>query len=90
MENQITVTKPTEEELEKLAVKSWPTWSCGVSEFPWEYDSRESCYILEGEVEVTAGDETVRFGPGDFVVFPAGLQCTWKVLRPVRKHYRLG
>jgi len=29
---------PTEEDLEKLNVKSWGTWSKEVSEFDWSYE----------------------------------------------------
>lgn len=77
--------------LDKLEVNDWPIWSKEVSEFPWFYDEPESCYLLEGEVEVTPEDgEPVRFGKGDFVTFPAGMACTWKILSEVRKHYRIG
>ena len=41
----------------------------------------------EGEVEVESDHETVKFSVGDFVVFPKGLKCRWKVTKPVRKHY---
>jgi uncharacterized cupin superfamily protein len=59
--------------------------------FPWTYDERETCLLLEGDVTVTpAGGEPVRFGAGDLVVFVEGLSCTWDVHVPVRKHYRFG
>ena len=79
---------PTEERLTSLGVRTWPVWTCGVSEFPWSYDSRETCYLLEGDVAVTPDSgEPVSFGAGDLVIFPAGLSCRWQVRRPVRKHY---
>ena len=83
----IKIDKLTEEEVNNKGVLSWPIWECEVSEFDWEYDQRESCLLLEGEVEVKSDFETVKFGGGDFVVFPKGLTCKWKVIRPVRKHY---
>ena len=83
----IKISKISQEELESQNIKSWPIWTCDASEFDWEYADRENCYLLEGEVEVTVGSETVCFGAGDFVVFPRGLKCTWKVIKPVRKHY---
>ena len=44
---------PGEEQLSELGVRSWPTWSAEVSEFPWSYDATETCYILEGRGTVT-------------------------------------
>lgn len=82
--------RPSEARLQELGVKSWPIWTKEVSEFPWTYDTQEICYFLEGEVEVIPqGGEPVRMGEGDLVTFPAGMSCTWKVTKPVRKHYHL-
>ena len=66
----IRVTEPTREQLDEMGVENWPIWECDVSKFDWHYDDQETCYILAGEVTVTAMDETVAFGPGDMVVFP--------------------
>ncbi|RTZ74961.1 MAG: cupin [Candidatus Neomarinimicrobiota bacterium] len=76
--------------MEAKGVLNWPIWECEVSEFPWSYSERESCYILKGEIEVTTDVETVSIQPGDFVVFPQGLNCRWNVKAPVRKHYNFG
>jgi len=76
--------------MEAKGVLNWPIWECRVSEFPWTYSERESCYILKGEIEVTTDVETVSIQPGDFVIFPQGLNCTWNVKEPVRKHYNFG
>jgi len=84
---KIEISDIAENEISKKGVFSWPIWSCEVSEFDWEYDQQESCLLLEGEVEVKSEFETVRFSAGDFVVFPRGLKCRWKVIKPVRKHY---
>jgi len=81
----ITVKKPSE--AEKNAMQNEPIWSCGVSEFDWFYDSAETCLLLEGEVTVTYDGGSVSFGAGDYVEFPKGLSCVWKVTKPVRKHY---
>lgn len=82
---KITVKKPTETEIAEMQSK--PTWGCEVSEFDWHYDSEEVALILEGEVEVTYDGGVATFGIGDYVVFPKGLSCTWKVTKPVKKHY---
>ncbi len=82
---------PTPERLAELGVESWPIWEKEASEFPWSYDERETCYLLEGEVVVTPeGGTPVRFGKGDLVIFPQGMRCTWAIRKDVRKHYRFG
>ncbi len=79
---------PDEKRLQELGVRHWPIWTKEVSEFPWEYDTDEVCYVLEGEVVVTPeGGEPVHIRAGDLVRFPQGMRCTWKVLQPIRKHY---
>ena len=83
----IVIRQLSENEIIEMGVRSWPIWSCEVSEFDWEYSDEESCLLLDGEVEVSSEFEVVRFSAGDFVLFPRGLRCHWKVIRPVRKHY---
>ncbi|SVC99620.1 uncharacterized protein METZ01_LOCUS352474, partial [marine metagenome] len=48
----ITISQLTDKQIEERGVLSWPIWSCDVLEFDWEYSERESCLVLEGEVEV--------------------------------------
>ena len=86
----IQIAKLTDQEIKEKDVHSWPIWSCEISEFDWEYGDSESCYLLDGKVEVQSEFESVRFSAGDFVVFPRGLKCRWKVIKPVRKHYTFG
>ena len=81
----IKVKKATEAEKAEMATK--PVWECEVSEFDWHYDSEETCLLVEGEVTVLHKDGSVSFGAGDYVVFPKGLSCVWKVSKPVKKHY---
>jgi len=80
---------PDEKRLAALGAREWDIWTKEVSEFPWTYDCKETCFFLEGKVSVTpeGGGAPVEFGKGDLVTFPKGLSCTWKVLSPVRKHY---
>ena len=82
---KITVKKPSEAERKDILTK--PTWGCEVSEFDWHYDQEETCLITEGEVTVTYEGGSVSFGEGDYVTFPKGLSCFWKVTKPVKKHY---
>jgi uncharacterized cupin superfamily protein len=85
---KIEVHKPTPQE-EALA-RTWSTWSCPASTFDWHYDDMETCLILEGQVTVEGGGQSVSFKAGDWVVFPQGLDCTWKVSKAVKKHYKFG
>jgi uncharacterized cupin superfamily protein len=83
--------KPSPAKLEVLGVDHWALWKKGVAEFPWRYDQTETCYVLRGRFTVTPeGGEPQTFARGDLITFPAGLSCTWKVLEPVEKHYKLG
>jgi uncharacterized protein len=83
--------EPSEARLSELGVREWPLWSKEVSDFPWSYDAEETCYFLEGEVVVTPeGGKPVQIGKGDLVTFPTGMECTWQIKKPVRKHYTFG
>jgi uncharacterized protein len=80
------VKKPSNKEIE--TAKSWDTWKKEPSEFPWSYDTKETCYILEGEAVVTGKDgKSINFGPGDWVEFEEGLECAWKISKTIRKKY---
>ena len=82
---------PAQKDLEALGVKKWPIWEKEVSEFAWSYDEPETCLFLEGDVTVTPdGGTPVAIKKGDLVTFPQGMSCTWKVKKPVKKHYKFG
>lgn len=78
---------PSAEDVAKA--KTWPTWGCEASEFPWTYGSSETCYVIEGECVVTPDDGSapVRLTPGTLATFPAGMSCTWNVTKAIKKHY---
>jgi uncharacterized protein len=85
----IEVRKPTEEE--KKAAEGWPTWSKEISEFPWSYSEKETCLILRGAAEVEGKNgEKANFSAGDWVVFPQGLECVWRVKDSIEKKYKSG
>ena len=76
------VKKPTEEEI-KLA-QNWSTWGKEVSKFPWYYDDKETCYILEGEaVVIDKSGNSIKFKAGDWVEFEQGLECTWEIKKDI-------
>jgi len=82
---QIKVRKATAEDIALL--ENSQTWGCDVSEFKWHYDEEEFCWLTAGEVVVSYNGESVSFGAGDYVEFPKGLSCVWKVTKPVKKHF---
>ena len=80
------VKKPTSEEIS--ITESWGTWSKEPSEFPWFYDDKETCYILEGKASVTdTNGNTIEFAKGDWVEFEKGLECIWKIESKIVKKY---
>lgn len=84
---KIQIKKVDRKEMQSQGVLTWPIWECQPSEFEWHYDQEETCYILEGKINVKTSEGDVAIGPGDFVTFPRGLDCIWTVSKPVRKHY---
>ena len=87
----ITVEKYDPQALDAEGITSWPVWEKENSRFDWSYDSRETCYILEGQAKVQTEDgDTVEFGAGDKVVFPEGLNCIWEITSPIKKYYKMG
>lgn len=85
----IIVRTPTEQEV--TLAQTWPVWEKEVSTFPWSYDMQETCLIISGQAEVESSDgEVVTFGAGDWVVFPAGLACTWRITQDLAKNYHFG
>jgi len=84
----IIVKKPSK--TEETTCKKWPIWKCEPSTFNWEYTEKETCLMLKGKVTVSDDSGSVSFGPGDLVVFPNGLECTWRITEAVTKHYNFG
>ena len=84
---RIKIEKLSNEKTKEMGIDSWPIWEKEPSEFDWAYDSIEKCLILEGKARVECSNQTVEFGKGDFVEFPKGLKCKWKITEKIRKHY---
>ena len=66
---------------------SWPVWECEPSKFNWEYEQEEHCFIIEGRATITGGGSTVKISKGDYVIFPKGLSCSWKIDSTIKKYY---
>lgn len=61
-------------------------WDCTAGTFRWFFHWDETVMILDGEVEVTAQDGSVRLlKAGDIAFFSGGTWATWKVETYVRK-----
>ena len=67
--------------------KTWDIWECSPSKFDWEYEQEEHCFIIDGKVTVIGPKNIVNIEPGDYVIFPKGLQCIWEVHKSIKKHY---
>jgi len=83
----VIITRLSEEEIAKRGIRDWPVWTKEVSSFGYTYDGDEECLFLEGEVVIETVEGSFPIGPGDFVVFKNGLECTWDIRKPVKKHY---
>lgn len=80
--------------IEGLRINDWPIWFSNSiwpvtnKPYPYLYTRTELVYFLEGEVRVKPkGGEPVTIKAGDYAVLPKGLDCTWTIVRPVKKHY---
>lgn len=83
----VKIAKPTTVQATQAA--GWPIWTKDTSEFNWQYTETEKCLIIKGEATVYSEDKTesVSFAEGDYVIFPSGLGCIWKITKPLQKHY---
>ena len=84
---RISVDLLDREELEEMDVYSWPVWEHDEDKFEWYYDKTERCLIVTGEATITSEFESITIKTGDFVIFPAGLECVWDIQYAIKKHY---
>ncbi len=56
-------------------------------EFPWTLTYAEIDIVLEGELVITRGGESVRGGPGDVILIPEGSSITFGTPSSVRFVY---
>jgi len=86
---EIIVKRISEDEVSRRGIDHWGIWEREPSEFDWAYTNEEHCYIIEGRATVKTGNETVEINQGDYVIFPAGLKCRWKITESIKKYYDL-
>lgn len=77
-----------EDERKALGWASWPTRTVAPKTFAERCDRTETCYVAEGEAVIDTPVGSVTIEPGQLVVFPKGLECTWNVLKAVKMHVR--
>jgi len=88
---EIKAKRPTQDELDSMGIRKWPIWEKEESNFDWYYDEKETCFFIEGKVEIELpGGKIVSLGKGDLAIFPKGLSCKWHIKEKVRKHYNFG
>ena len=54
------------------------------------FSSETDLIIPDFALDVNEDGEDFHFSEGDYVVFPEGMKCKWKINKEVRKHYRFG
>ncbi|MFH1520001.1 MAG: cupin domain-containing protein [Candidatus Omnitrophota bacterium] len=93
--SEVKIEKLEKEKIKQLGIPEtpentddWSVWECDPSNFDWEYDDKEICYLYEGEVTVKTPSGETKIQAGDLVTFPKGLKCNWNVQKKVRKVYK--
>jgi len=84
---KINVEQLDKKEIEKRGIQSWGIWEKEPSEFDWSYIKEEHCYIIEGRADIETENGIMEIKQGDYIVFPMGLNCRWKVTERVKKYY---
>ena len=75
----------------QYGIKNRPIWECEPSNFPWNYNEKEICLIIEGESNIkTAEGESYFIKSGDLVEFPKDFKCEWNITKKIKKHFRVG
>lgn len=87
--NEIRIERITGRDVKERGIDRWDIWEKDPSEFEWAYTNEEHCFIIEGKATITTEDGSVGIKKGDYVVFPVGLRCRWKVTEGIRKYYDL-
>ncbi len=84
---EIRIETLKENEIEKRKIRDWGIWEKEPSVFDWAYINEEHCYIIEGKAQIETEKGVVEIKKGDYVVFPLGLKCKWKVTKRLKKYY---
>jgi uncharacterized cupin superfamily protein len=84
---RIQVEKLEDSDVHSRGIDEWGIWEKEPSEFDWYYNKEEHCYIIEGSAHIEAPYGQVEIQKGDYVVFPVGLKCRWKISERIKKHY---
>lgn len=83
----ILIEQPSPDRMKAYKVKDWDIWEKEESEFDWNYESNESCYIIEGEAEIFFQNQKIHIKSGDFITFKKDLKTRWKITKRIKKYY---
>jgi uncharacterized protein len=86
---KIQIQTMSEEDIRAKGIDNWPIWEKEASTFDWFYDTEEQCLIIEGNAFIKINSEEIQIKAGDFIIFPAGLKCSWNIIETIRKHYNI-
>ena len=68
-----------------------PIWECEPCKFQHNFNDKEICLIIVGQVKIiTKNGEVYFIKAGDLVEFPAEINCESEVTKSIKKHSRLG
>ena len=67
---------------------TWSIWSCEISSFDWEYSDEEHCFIIRGEAIISYNSHYITISKGDYLIFPKGMKCYWKITQKIKKYYK--
>lgn len=64
------------------------TWEATLGTWHAAYKFYEFVHLIEGQITITPeGGASVTMGPGDGFVVEPGFKGTWKIEKPVKKHF---
>lgn len=83
----VQVYRLSGDERDRRGVQAWDVWEKDASESEWSYTVEEHCFVERGSARIIHHGATLDVREGDYVVFPVGMTCTWKVPGPLTVRY---
>jgi hypothetical protein len=83
----VQVYRLSGDELDRQDMRGWDVWEKDASESECSYTMEEHCFVERGSARIIHRGATLDVREGDYVVFPVGMTCTWKVAGPLGVRY---